>query len=235
MSEVLKDFPRSKLPAPHLIAREAAAHLGWGLLYPLGIKHSLKRTPRKREQRTVVFVHGYLANRASFLPLAAYLRLVGVGHMLSFNYSSSLGVENAAIALQKYIRNHVRGGRVDLVCHSMGGVVARYYIHLLGGKRRVDRCITIATAHRGTYSSYWIASKVGRELAPDSELLARLDLHQSRANKVKYTSIVGGSDNIVLPRKFAVGSEDIVHIPDVGHVGLLFSPTVFQTVARRLL
>ena len=42
-----------------------------------------------------------------------------------------------------------------------------------------------------------------------------------------------GSDNLVVPRVFAA-DEDVVHIPGLGHVGLLFSPTVFRAVAERL-
>jgi hypothetical protein len=51
---------------------------------------------------------------------------------------------------------------------------------------------------------------------------------------VQHTSIVGGADNIVIPRVFATRSGDVVHIPDTGHVGMLFSPRVFREVCNRL-
>jgi triacylglycerol lipase len=142
-------------------------------------------------------------------------------------------VERGAISLRDYLRRHVRGGRIDLVCHSLGGLVARVYLQQLGGARRVDRCITLATPHQGTYNSYWVASRVGSDLRPDSLLLARLGASRHRARSVSFLSVVAGSDNLVVPRVFAA-HEEVVRIPDVGHVGLLFSPRVFRLVADRL-
>ncbi|MBI1859640.1 MAG: hypothetical protein HYR96_01820 [Deltaproteobacteria bacterium] len=218
-----------------IIAREVLATVAWGLLLPFGLTRSKRRTPRQKEQRTIVFVHGYVSNRASFLPLSLYLRGLGAKPILSFNYSSTLGVEQAAIELKDFLKARVRGGRIDLICHSLGGVIARVYVQDLGGVRRVDRCITLGTPHKGTYNSYWVASRIGRELRPDSDLIKRLFAEREKSGTVRYTSIVGESDNIIIPRESAVSSSDTVSIPEVGHVGLLFSPTAFQAIARRLL
>jgi hypothetical protein len=143
-------------------------------------------------------------------------------------------VERAAKELKEFLRTKVRGGKVDLICHSLGGVIARVYIEELGGSRKVDRCISLGTPHMGTYNSYWINTKVGKDLRPDSDLMKRLSRPKKSPSQVKFTSIVGGSDNIVIPRVFAAKDENTVHIPHVGHVGLLFSPKVFFEVARRL-
>lgn len=230
---VIEDFPASEQPAWRLVARESLALLAAGVLYPFGMSAPRRSTPRKSEQRTVVLVHGYLANRSTLLPLAGYLRWRGFPQVLTFNYRSSDGVEQGAIALRDYLRRHVRGGRIDLVCHSLGGLVARVYLQELGGARRVDRCITLGTPHQGTYNSYWVASRVGRELRPDSALLARLRASRQRASGVRLLSIVAGSDNLVVPRVFAA-HEEVVRIPALGHVGMLFSPHVLQLVADRL-
>lgn len=218
-----------------IVAREVVAHLASALLFPFGIRKSKKKTARRETQRTVVFVHGYLSNRSSFIPLSLYLRAMGVKQILSFNYRSGGGIEQAALALRDFLKSHVRGGRIDLVCHSLGGVIARIYIQELGGARRVDRCITLGTPHQGTYNAYWIPSRVGNELRPDSTLLARIEKSRPVGNKVKFTSIVAGSDNIILPRGFAANGEDVVHVPEVGHLGMLFTPSVFQAVAKRLI
>ena len=103
----------------------------------------------------------------------------------------------------------------------------------LGGARRVDRCITLGTPHRGTYNAYWITSRVGRELRPDSPFLARLDASRAGAARVRFASIVAGSDNIIIPRVFS-SNEAVVHVPGLGHLGLLFSPTAFRAVANQL-
>lgn len=243
---MITDLPPSKLRARELVAREVAAVVGAGLLYPFGLVRPRSRpTPRRAEQRTIVLVHGYLANRTTMMPLAAYLKLHGIGPTLAFEYETGHGIEHAARKLGRFLKTHVRGGRIDLVCHSLGGVVARCYLQELGGARRVDRCITLSSPHRGTYGAYWVASRIGRELRPDSALLQRLEASRANAARVKFTSIVAGSDNIVFPRVFAdhhgrsaeelgAAPDELVHVPDVGHVGMLFSPRVLRAVADRL-
>jgi triacylglycerol lipase len=233
MKDVIEDYPSSERPAWQLIGRELLSLTAASLLFPFGLRPSKRRTSRQATQRTVVLVHGYMANRSTFLALSTYLRARGVKQVLSFDYRSQDGVEKGARALKEYLRRHVRGGRIDLVCHSLGGLVARVYLQELGGARRVDRCITIGTPHRGTYNAYWVASRVGRELRPDSVLLRRLELTQSKAAGVRFTSIVAGSDNIIIPRVFSA-NEETVHVPHLGHVGILFSPTAFREIAARL-
>ena len=231
---VIRDYPASQQPIWRLVASEVLALAAAGALLPFGMSHSERRTPRKHEQRTIVLIHGYLANRSTLFPLAAYLRWRGFPQVLTFNYSASDGIERGAMALRDYLRRHVRGGRVDLVCHSLGGLVARVYVQELGGVRRVDHCVTLGTPHEGTYNAYWVASRVGRELRPDSALLERLRASSSTTDRTRFLSIIPGSDNLVIPRVFARHEEEI-HVPDLGHMGILFSPHVFRLVAERLL
>jgi pimeloyl-ACP methyl ester carboxylesterase len=226
---VIRDLPSSREPTWRLIAQEAAAFAAAGLLMPFGIRSSRSRTPRARDQRSVVLLHGYLANRSTLFPLAAYLRLRGVKQILHFDYDSRAGVERAARELREFLRRHVRGGRIDLVGHSLGGLVARVYVEALGGARRVDRCVTLGTPHRGTYNSYWLWSRVGGELRPDSPLLARLAGSAPAVRGVRFLSLIAGSDNLVIPRVFAGHGQEVV-IQDVGHVSMLFAPSVFRLV-----
>ena len=226
---MIRDLPSSREPTWRLIAQEAAAFAAAGLLMPFGIRSSRSRTPRARDQRSVVLLHGYLANRSTLFPLAAYLRLRGVKQILHFDYDSRAGVERAARELREFLRRHVRGGRIDLVGHSLGGLVARVYVEALGGARRVDRCVTLGTPHRGTYNSYWLWSRVGGELRPDSPLLARLAGSAPAAGGVRFLSLIAGSDNLVIPRVFAGHGQEVV-IEDVGHVSMLFAPSVLRLV-----
>jgi len=181
-----------------------------------------------------VVVHGFLGNRSAFFPLALYLKAFGSAPLLSFSYSSANGIERAALDLRDSLRRRVRGGRIDLVCHSMGGLIARTWLQLLGGARRVDRCIMLGAPESGTYNAYWLPSRIGRELRPGSPLLRRLEATRAAAASVRFSSIVAGSDNIVIPRVFSAAEGELVHVADVGHMGLLFSPTVFRAVHERL-
>jgi pimeloyl-ACP methyl ester carboxylesterase len=232
--EPLRDFPQTERSPWHVISREVGAFAAAALLFPFGWRRQQRPTTRRETQRTIVMVHGYMGNRSALLPLRAFLRAFRNTRVLYFDYDSKLGIEAAAVSLKAFLRRHVRGGRIDLVCHSLGGVIAQVYLQELGGARRVDRCITLGTPWLGTYNAYWVLSRVGRELRPDSALLARLRRSRAAASRVRFTSIVAGSDNIVIPRVHAALVDDVVHVPEVGHLGLLYSPTVFRTVADRL-
>src|SRR5437870_13355800 len=55
------------------------------------------------------------------------------------------------------------GERIDLVGHSQGGLVGRYYVQKLNGAHRVRHLVTLGTPHRGTpWARSW--HLVGRTL-----------------------------------------------------------------------
>jgi pimeloyl-ACP methyl ester carboxylesterase len=217
------------------IRREALSFLAHGVLLPFGLRRPRPQAPvRRREQRTVMFVHGLGANRAGFLPLQAYLRLHGHRRQLAFNYKSAGSIERLALQLKRAIDASVRGGRTDLVAHSMGGLVARFYLQRLGGARRVDRLITLGTPHQGTHAANFIPSALVRQLLPDSPFLRSLN-ETPPVDGLHVTSIVAGRDLLIQP----VGAArcpfgESVHFDDLGHVELLFRPEVFAEVEARL-
>lgn len=216
-----------------IVGRELAACAAAAILHPFGWLLRARRTARRRELRTVVLVHGFLANGACFTAMRAYLRLVGVERTLAFQFKVTDSVESAAIGLKQFLKDNVRGGRIDLVCHSLGGLVASCYLAELGGARRVDRCITLGTPHRGTYNAYWLAGRMGRDLRPGSALLERLRAARAAVRSVKFTTITADSDNIILPRAVP-GPGKTIRMKGIGHTGLLFSPAVFRIVAAKL-
>jgi len=216
------------------IRREALSFLAHGLLLPFGCLHSRPRPERRRDQRTVVFVHGLAANRSGFLPLRAYLRLHGRRRQLAFNYRSAGSIERSALALKRAIDAGIGGGRIDLVAHSLGGLVARCYLQLLGGARRVDRLITLGTPHHGTHAANFIPSGLVRQLLPESPFLQHLNA-QSPPEGLEVTSIVAGRDLLIQPVASArCPFGESVLFDDFGHVELLFRPEVFAEVAARL-
>lgn len=216
------------------IRREALAYLAHGVLLPFGARQRAPTPERRRDQRTVVFVHGLAANRAGFLPMQAYLRLHGHRRQLSVNYRSSGSVEGLALRLKREIDATVGGGRIDLVAHSLGGLVARFYIQELGGARRVDRLITLGTPHRGTHAANFIPSTLVRQLLPDSMFIRHLN-GLPAPEGLRMTSIVAGRDLLIQPVEAArCPFGEAVLLDDVGHVELLFRPEVFLEIGGRL-
>jgi triacylglycerol lipase len=228
---VRSDFHRDEVRGAML--REGLALLAHGLLYPLGLRREEHTSGRRREHRTVVFVHGLASNSSAFLPLQTYLRVRGFRHQIAFRYRSRGSIEGLAIDLARELERRVRGGRIDLVAHSMGGLVARCYVQQLRGHRRVDRLITLATPHLGTHAANFLPSALVRQLLPGGPFLRHLN--SLEAPSVQTTSLVAGRDVLVQPVAAArcpFGQE--VRFTDLGHVELLFRPEVFAEVHRRL-
>jgi len=64
--------------------------------------------------------------------------------------------------------------RVHVVGHSMGGLIARYYVQRLGGHERVHTLVTLGTPHEGTAMAYTLPHALVRQLRPDSDVIADL-------------------------------------------------------------
>jgi triacylglycerol lipase len=217
------------------LVREALSYAAHGLLFGFGYLPSRHRPLRAKQIRTLVFVHGLGATRSSFFPLEAYLRLCGHTRQLSFNYRTrGTSIEEAAITLKRCIDHEVRGGRIDLIGHSLGGLVARTYVQALGGARRVDRLVTLGTPHHGTHAAAYVPTRLGFELRPNSALLQRLDALPP-PDGVRCLSVAAGRDLMILPAENACAPfGENVAFDDLGHLSMLLSPRVFSTVGRFL-
>ncbi len=216
------------------IVREGLSLLAHGLLLPFGAVAANAQPLRRRDQRTLVFLHGLGANRSGFIPLRGYLRALGYDRQYAFNYRSAGSIERVALRFKEEMEDRVRGGRIDLIAHSMGGLVARSYVQQLGGARRVDRLITLGTPHRGTHAANFIPAGLVRQLLPESAFIGRLNALPAPA-RLRVTSIVAGRDVLVQPIDSALCpfGESVV-FDDLGHVELLFRPQVYGVVAREL-
>jgi len=218
----------------HAFAREGAAWLAHAALYGFGFIPSAHRPKRARDLRTLVFVHGLGATRSSLFPLQGYLWMMGYRRQYSFNYKTRDSIEQMALDLKRRLARNVRGGRIDLIGHSLGGVIAREYVQRLGGARRVDRVITIASPHHGTHASVYVPTRLVQQLGPASPALKRL-AELPVPNDVAFTSLAAGRDLMVLPADSALlPFGDAQMYADLGHLEITLSPRVFARVHQAL-
>ena len=207
----------------------AIAYQGW-----LMARHIRRLRVPVEGPRAAVFVHGFMAAGPVFDPMRAQVEAELGIPTLDFSYWSHLRVETVAQQLADFIDTHVPAeAPVALVGHSLGGLVARWYIQCLGGARRVDRLVTLATPHGGTDSVRFAPGPLAESLRPGSKLLARLG---DRAGDVPHTVLVAGRDTAVTPpcSAGAVSGAEIVWRDDLGHNELLFDPEVHALVVRAL-
>ena len=221
--------PRPKLA----LLREMSRELFWVMLtQPIAPLWYLvgRRMGRGRGGAPVVSVHWYRQNRIDFVWIARRLRAAAVGPMYGFNYPWMLAIGACASRLDRFVEAicaETGAEHVDLVCHSMGGVVATEYMQ--NASRRVRRCVTIASPHGGIA---WRGPVIGRgiaQLRAGSEYLA---VASDRPLPVPTLSIHSTHDNVVHPptssRLQHRGGADFV-VEGRGHFAILFAA---QTSAR---
>jgi pimeloyl-ACP methyl ester carboxylesterase len=187
--------------------------------------------------RPIILVHGYAMNRANFLPLAARLSRAGLGPVIGFEYWTLGKTASAArrlAALVAEVRERTGAATVDIVGHSMGGVVGRYYVALGGGDGVVANLITLGSPHAGTDASAVGIGRPIRELLGGSSLLTRLATAKP-PTATRITVIWSSADALVPGAREArlAGVEELV-FDDLGHLGLLASRRVATAIVERL-
>lgn len=220
------------LPQPR-VAAEWALAMAASAVRPLGFRgHWVGQGPRP-----IVLVHGYAMGRTSFSLLAWRMGTAGLGPMYGFEYWTLGKVSTAADRLSAFIDQVCLAhdcDQVDLVCHSMGGVVARYFVSLGGGQGRVRNLVTIGSPHQGTaVSSFGMGGPV-RELMPQSALITRLRA-AGLPPTVRALCIWSRGDALVWSASQArlPGATELCY-DDIGHLGLLASRRVAAAIIEQL-
>lgn len=235
-----------------------AAHFA---LYPLGVvrerSQSVERygyqdlTLRQRSQvvtnveaasTPILLLHGMIDNRMIFTVLTRRLRARGFERVVTLNYSPVTNdIRAAAEGLSAQVEALVaRTGyeRIHIVGHSLGGLIARYYVQRLGGDARVHTLVTLGTPHHGTLAAHLMPFQLTRQLRPNSDLYA--ELNQAAVGcRTRFVAFWSDLDQLVVPHDNAqlrhrdlTTSNEQVH--GVGHMSLPINANIVQRVAQVL-
>jgi hypothetical protein len=178
----------------------------------------------------VVLVHGFLASAGVFRPLRAHLEAAGGVRVASFTHAPGVGIARIARRLGKLIDDLPHASRITIVGHSLGGVVARYYVQELGGHERVSQTISLGSPFQGVDVPRLL---VGADIHERSELLEGLR-KGAAACGIPHTSVVGANDTLVGVESSMLGFGDVMVLPDRGHNQLLFCKRVAGLVLDRV-
>ncbi|MFG2511566.1 esterase/lipase family protein [Streptomyces sp. NPDC048584] len=248
----LADLSVTLLKATALELAILAGHL---LLYPVGIIQERRGTrpvlpaPDGTAQLPteakppVVLLHGFIDNRSVFVLLRRSLAQHGRQQIESLNYSPlTCDIRIAAELLGRHIEQvceRTGSRRVDVVGHSLGGLIARYYVQRLGGDARVRTLVTLGTPHSGTrVAPLANAHPIVRQMRPGSPVLEELAL-PSPGCRTHFVAFWSDLDHIMDPLESAcVEHPDLtavnVRVSGVGHLALPVHPAVATGIRQAL-
>lgn len=149
------------------------------------------------------------------------------------------------------VRARTGAAKVDLVGHSMGGLVSRDYVKNVGGASKVDSLIMLGTPNYGTALASlgdFFGDCVGivgcHQMAEGSDFLNALNAGDDTIGSVRYTAISTVFDELVIPywRVFLANDGNISNVTvqsqcwlnTVGHLGLIYNGAVADGVMDAL-
>ena len=200
-------------------------------LYPFGLIRS--RLPRfDRQKPILLLVHGLYLNRASCFYLHWRLKQSN-HHIVSINLPPWRGLERLTECIDRTVSAlHQQGftGPIDLVGHSLGGIIARNYVQRRGGDQHIRHCITIAAPHYGSKIVPFALSELARQLSPRSQFIEQLS-QSPWPQHVGFFSIFSPTDSIVLPpgrnRHEHATNIEVMHS---GHTSLLYHHETYRHI-----
>ncbi|MFJ9021481.1 esterase/lipase family protein [Streptomyces sp. NPDC102259] len=227
--------------------------------------------PSAAHPRPVVLVHGTFGNSVdNWLALAPYLTVRGYcvfsvdyGQLPGVPLFNGLGpIDTSAAQLSTFVDKVLAAtgaAEADLVGHSQGGLMPRYYLKFLGGAAKVNALVGIAPDNHGTTLSglanllpYFpgaedLLSAATPGLADQvagSAFLTKLNAGGDTVAGVRYTVIATKYDEVVTPWRTQYLSGSDVHnvlLQDLCPVDLsehlaigLFDRIAFHEVANAL-
>ena len=247
-------------------ATELAWITAHGALYPLGLSAEKRREKAREEldrftlsdlppvQRgllmgdvvaagtPIILVHGLVDNRSIFTLLRRALRRRGFGRVITLNYSPfTQDVRSVARRLEALIeRTCEETGyeRVHVVGHSLGGLIARYYVQQLGGDARVHTLCTLGTPHGGTFAAHLLPQKLVKQLRPGSDVVAEL-AQPAPGVRTRFVAFWSDLDQLIVPKRSAridhpdLGARNVL-LKGVGHMSLPIDGRVVREITALL-
>ncbi len=237
---------------------ELAVLTGHLLLYPTGVFQeraadtAAVRGDTLAERRNpaapcgpppVLLLHGFVDNRSVFALLSRNLRRNGWTTVQALNYSPLTGdVRDAAVLLAEQVERlcEITGHqRIDIVGHSLGGLVARYYVQRLGGDARVRTVVTLGTPHSGTRAIPFASPHpLIRQMRPNSELLRELG-KPATGCRTRFVAFWSELDEFMVPAETArLDHPDLtarnVLAPAIGHLTFPVNSAVVAAIQQEL-
>ncbi|TCB97997.1 alpha/beta fold hydrolase [Micromonospora zingiberis] len=203
----------------------------------------------------VIVVGGLSGFAAVYEPLAARLRADGYRVWIYELPNLGLGdIAASAASLRNFVgqvRSSTGAAKIDVVAHSEGGLVSRYYIKNLGGGDAVGRYVSLGTPQYGTYVAN-IAAFLGlgscagivacQQMTIGSSFLTALNAGDDTPGSVRWTTVRTWQDELVRPVDNAMLADGATNVliqskcplRVVGHLALVIDGTTYSIIRQAL-
>lgn len=189
-------------------------------------------------RRAVLFVHGLGGHRGNFLPMQAWFRFAaGRRRTYAWGLTPGRSIEALAAELPAFLDEVVRANglpddaQVDIVAHSMGGLVARCALEDPATARRVATLVTMGTPHGGSVAARYVPTEIHRALRPESPLMTRLTGQAPWAHPTRLVCFWSQSDLLLHPSTTArVEGAENHELEGITHYGYLLRPDCWRRV-----
>jgi triacylglycerol lipase len=198
-------------------------------------------------------VHGTFENAAqNWSSLAPYLQAKGYCvYALNYGLNGTGDIPTSARQLKTFVESFVLpqtgATKVDMVGHSQGGMMPRYYINLLGGASHVNELVGLSPSNHGTtnpLAATAISCTACRQQYYTSALIRAVNNPETQ-DGVDYTVVQTRYDQVVTPYTSAFLAPDDENVTNVllqnacpgdlsDHVGTAYDPVAFQWVSNAL-
>ena len=203
-------------------------------------------------QPPVLLVPGYGGSTTGLVALSDALRAEGrTVRVVELGRASTGDLHAQGDILDRAVHRALAGtgaDSVDLVGYSAGGVTVRVWMSDHDGGDLARRVVTLGSPHHGTAVAGLAADlapdacpKACQQLAPDSDLLHRLDGGDETPAGPRWVSIWTDEDKTVVPPTsgrlagaLAFSVQSICPADRVSHAGLPSDPAVVAIVLREL-
>lgn len=217
-------LPQRRYLALRLILVEAGSIFLTVCAYPFGFLPQKPPSLQVAQKRPVLLLHGLFHNRAVWFLMKQRLEQCGFTvvtvNLPPFEMVETLGRKIAETVEETLVTYDAE--QVDIVGHSMGGLLARYYIEFMGGDKRVNHCIMLGTPNAGSKLAPFALTPMGRDLMPGSDFLIELNA-APLSPTINYLTIFSRHDNLVIPAESAeLPGAEAIEVEWLGHNSLLF-------------
>lgn len=197
------------------------------------------RAHQATDDQPIILIHGYMHNSSAWRWFRYELEHYGYGPVYVIDLHKNETVEQRAAQVDRLIdeiRAETGARKIQLVGHSMGGLVATWVASYR--PHHVSKVITIGSPMDGTHLARLLKNECVQEMRTDSEFLRHLRLHAETLTMVPFVHIASDADQIVIPHESAVPSytpdSKRIWVDGLGHFSLLLSNRVFRILKSEL-